>query len=235
MTWHYHGTPITPREELYTVPGRCFCVPYPDPRDVSICHQIGQSVMLDNGAFTYWRQGLEPDWDGYYKWAEPWLDWPNTWAVIPDVIDGDADDNDKLLVAWFQTRLPNGVPVWHMHEPLERLQRLVHGYGKVCIGSSGAYAELGTAHWNRRMTDAFNHIADDAGRVPWVHMLRGMELCASVYPFASVDSANGARNHKGSWRQKARPLKAMLDDMDAIQTPGRWQRDFIEQLTLPAE
>jgi hypothetical protein len=48
---HYHGTPITPRSVLFELAGRCFCVPYSDPRDVAICHEIGQSVMIDNGAF----------------------------------------------------------------------------------------------------------------------------------------------------------------------------------------
>lgn len=229
MTEHYHGTPITPREELYTVPGHHFCVSYADPRDVEICHQIGQGVMLDNGAFTFWSRTGPGNlassyfWDGFMDWAEPWLDYPTTWAVIPDVIDGTEEQNDKLLVQWFQRRLLKGVPVWHMHESLDRLQRLSHGYGKVCIGSSGEYATLGTDKWHRRMNEAFNQIVKENGSVPWVHMLRGMNMTGGIYPFASVDSANGARNHKGSWRQNSRPLKAMLDDMDAVQCPGRWR------------
>jgi hypothetical protein len=89
MTMHYHGTPITPRVKLLELPGRNFCVSYADPRDVAVCHEIGQSVMLDNGAFSFWKTGKAVDWNGYIEWAEPWLDHHTTWAVIPDVIDGD--------------------------------------------------------------------------------------------------------------------------------------------------
>lgn len=52
---HYHGTPITPRAVLHELAGRNFCVPFSDARDVGICHEIGQSVMIDNGAFSFWK------------------------------------------------------------------------------------------------------------------------------------------------------------------------------------
>jgi hypothetical protein len=68
--------------------GPVFCVSYADPRDVEVCHEIGESVMLDNGAFTFWRKGGAVDWDGYYDWCGRWLEHWTTWAVIPDVIDG---------------------------------------------------------------------------------------------------------------------------------------------------
>ena len=58
---HFHGTPISPRAELLTLAGRCFCVSYAAPQDVEVCHDIGQSVMLDNGAFSFWRTGKPTD------------------------------------------------------------------------------------------------------------------------------------------------------------------------------
>jgi hypothetical protein len=231
---HYHGTPITPRATLYELAGRSFCVSYAEPRDVEVCHQIGQSVMLDNGAFTFWRGGAEPDWNGYMDWAEPWLDFPTTWAVIPDVIDGDEDANDALLVQWFQRRMPKGAPVWHLHESLERLRRLAHGYERICFGSSGAYSEPGTTAWRRRVSDAFDVIANERGRVPWVHMLRGLAQAGGPYPFASADSANAARNSAGSWRRRARPIAAMVAELDAIQCPALWHKTG-KQLELVEE
>jgi hypothetical protein len=222
---HYHGTPITPREELFTLAGRHFCVSFAEPRDVTVCHQIGQSVMLDNGAFTFWRGGAKPDWPAFMDWAEPWLDWPTSWAVIPDVIDGDEDANDRLLVTWFQRRLQKGAPVWHLHESLERLRRLTAGYERVCFGSSGQFRTIGSDVWHRRVCDAFDVVADERGRVPWVHMLRGLGVAAEgEYPFASADSANAARNHAGSWRQRRLPIALIVEDIDAIQCPGRWRR-----------
>ncbi len=227
---HYHGTPITPRETLYTVAGRHFCISFAEPRDVEVCHQIGQSVMLDNGAFTFWRGGATPDWDAFMDWAEEWLDYPTTWAVIPDVIDGDVEANDRLLVSWFKRRLPKGAPVWHLHEPLERLRRLAAGYERVCFGSSGAFAQLGTDQWHRRISEAFDKIADERGRVPWVHMLRGMNQAGGPYPFGSVDSANAARNHAGSWRQLPKPITLIVADADSVQCPGRWHHTGTQQV-----
>jgi hypothetical protein len=52
MTVHYHGTPITPAATLVKLAGRHFCVSHMRPDNVEWCHNNGQSVMLDNGAFS---------------------------------------------------------------------------------------------------------------------------------------------------------------------------------------
>lgn len=229
---HYHGTPITPRTELLSLAGRHFCVSFSAPRDAKTCHEIGQSVMLDNGAFSFWRGGTVPHWPAFYDWAEPWLDYPTTWAVIPDVIDGNEEANDALLVSWWQRRLPKGAPVWHLHESLERLRRLAHAYDRVCFGSSGAYAQVGTDAWHRRVSEAFDVIADDDGRVPRVHMLRGLALAGSHYPFASADSTNAARNHAGSWRRSPRQIALVVAEIDSLQCPARWVRTGVQERML---
>ena len=84
---HYHGTPISPRAQLERMAGRMFCVSYAVPQDLATCLRIGQSVMLDNGAFSAKTRGREFDRDGFYRWIEPILSHPH-WAVVPDVIDG---------------------------------------------------------------------------------------------------------------------------------------------------
>jgi hypothetical protein len=58
---HYHGTPVTPRARLLELAGRCFCVSFAQPQDITACHDIGQSVMLDNGAYSFWRTGRATD------------------------------------------------------------------------------------------------------------------------------------------------------------------------------
>ncbi len=223
---HYHGTPITPRERLYELAGRHFCVSVAEPRDVKVCHQIGQSVMLDNGAFSFWTRGAIPEWTGYYDWCEPWLDYPTTWAVIPDVIDGDEQANDALLIAWFQRRLPKGAPVWHLHESRERLRRLAHGYPRICFGSSGAYATVGSDSWRRRICEAFDTVADERGHVPWIHMLRGMAV-GCQYPFGSVDSTDIARNHN---RNNAPRL--MADRWDGTNPSPLWHRSGVQEVLI---
>jgi hypothetical protein len=218
---HYHGTPITPRPVLEQLAGRNFCVSFSDPRDVAECHRIGQSVMLDNGAFSVWRRGAVIDWRAWADWVEPWLDYPSTWAVLPDAIEGDEDTNDRLVDEWAWLGLGSGwstFAVWHLHESLIRLQRLADRFGRVCFGSSGSFSSVGSDVWRRRVTQAFDAIADPSGRVPWVHMLRGMSMSGQEFPFASVDSTDIARNHN----QPRNTALGMAERWDAMQCPGRW-------------
>lgn len=218
MTIHYHGTPITPRAVLQTLSGKFFCVRYGRHEDVKICHLIGQGVLIDNGAFPAWRSGAPVDWPGFYRWVEPWLEYKTTWAIIPDVIDGSEEANDALIKQWpYGTR---GAPVWHMHEPIPRLVRLTKQWPRVCIGSSSQYKTLRSPIWHNRMIEAMNAICGDGPAPVWLHMLRGMAMAGSIYPFASLDSTDIARNHN-------RPQNVALDmarRWDSAQCPARWIR-----------
>lgn len=194
----YHGTPITPLRVLDQMAGRSFCVSYAAPDQVARCHELAGDtgrVMLDNGAFSFWKAGTPTDWPGFYRWANTWLDaHPTTWAVIPDVIGGTVAENDELIRAWsFGDR---GAPVWHVHEPLDRLAQLAGEWPRVCIGSSGEYRNPGSPAWTARMDAAFNVLLPAGGRPACeLHMLRGMQFSNWHYPFASVDSTDVARNH----------------------------------------
>lgn len=230
---HYHGTPITPRAKYAQLAGRNFCVSFAEDRDLQICHEVGQSVLLDCGAYTFWRAGRgRVDLDAYARWCAPWLEHPTTWAVIPDVIDGTVADNDQLLAGWERTRVPRGAPVWHMHEPVGRLARLCDTYDRVCIGSSGQYADVGSHTWRVRLDRALNAICGN-GPVPvWLHMLRGMALAGSEYPFASVDSSYVAQTHAGNTTRngRAKDISEMAAYCDGKQCPARWSER--EQLEL---
>lgn len=228
MTIHYHGTPVSPRSVLQTLGGKFFCVSFAAPQDVKVCHQIGQGVMLDNGAFSAWRAGKDTDWPGYYLWLDRWLAYPTTWAVIPDVIDGDEEANDGLILQW--PHGARGAPVWHLHESIERLLKLIEAWPRVCMGSSAQYSEVGSAAWRHRMDEAFNAISD-SGPIPWLHMLRGMSLSGGEYPFSSVDSTDVARNHN-----RGRSAKDMAERWDAMQCPPEWRhREQLELARASAE
>lgn len=212
---HYHGTPITPLSELQKMAGRNFCVSYMYPGQVNRCHEIGQSVMLDNGAFTAWTKNLAVSWYDYYKWCEGWLDYHTTWAIIPDIIDGSEEQNNTMIIQW--PHGDRGAPVWHLHESIDRLKFLCDHFSRVCFGSSGQYSEPGADGWNRRMCEAFDAIAPN-GTVPvWTHMLRGLKFSGESFPFASVDSAHIARNH-----HRDGGVEVMVDTWDAKQCPARW-------------
>lgn len=216
MTIHYHGTPITPVSVLYELAGASFCVSFLAPRDVKRCHDIGESVMLDNGAYSVWQRNAQPDWPRYYAWVDQWLDYPTTWAVIPDVVEGNEEQQEALLRQWPHGK--RGAPVWHMHESLDRLLYLLDEWPRVCFGSSADYAVVLSDAWCRRMDMTWNAIASRHRRTPYVHMLRGMACSGERWPFASVDSTNIGRNHN----RPHNSAKAMRTRWDAVQCPGKW-------------
>ena len=228
MTIHYHGTPITPNRVLIEeMAGAHFCVSFAAPSQVKLCHQLGQSVMLDNGAFSVWKRGIAPDWAGYYAFCDEWLDHPTTWAVIPDVIVGDEADNDALIKQWaFGER---GAPVWHMHESVDRLLALLDVHPLVCFGSSGAFAEVMSEPWQRRMDEAWREVDKRHTRTPDTHMLRGLQLIRQRWPFARVDSTDIARNHNRAGNTASK----MRARWDAGQCPPRFI-DPGQQLELAA-
>tara|TARA_R110002072_G_scaffold65212_1_gene161294 strand:- start:43 stop:720 length:678 start_codon:yes stop_codon:yes gene_type:complete len=223
---HYHGTPITPIAQLLTMAGRHFCVSHMKPDDVARCHQIGQSVMLDNGAFSKWKSGKHTDWPRYYTWCDKWLDYPTTWAVIPDTIDGGSQEQDALIREWPHAK--RGAPVWHMDEPLHRLQSLCEDWPRVCIGSTAEYATVLSPSWCNRIDEMFNALAVTFSRIPNLHMLRGMQLSGRQWPFASVDSTDIAQNHHLAHKC----ARSMADRWDAMQTPARWTQRPQQEVLL---
>jgi hypothetical protein len=213
---HYHGTPITPRSKLFPMAGKHFCVSFADKRDGDWCLLNGQSVMWDNGAFSAFTKGKTTDWQNYYGWLEARLSHPH-WAVVPDVIDGEPEDNLKLIRDWPHRKDCSAV-VWHMAEPIDHLLSLLDlGFGKICFGSSGKFWQVGSDAWERRADEAFNAICR-RGELPWIHMLRGLGLSGDKWPFASADSANVARHHN---ELKICPER-MARRIDAVQCPASW-------------
>ncbi len=216
MMLHYHGGPITPNAVLLTLAGKCFCVSHARPDQIETMVQIGQSVMLDNGAFSAFTKGKPTNWPAYYDWCDRWLS-PTTWAVIPDQIDAGSQQQDALLNEW--PHGDRGAPVWHMDEPLDRLVRLTEAWPRICIGSTGEFWKLLSPSWSARMDEAWNALEQAHRRTPTVHMLRGMQLSTREWPFASVDSTDVAQNHN----RPHNTARAMADRWDAAQPPTRWK------------
>lgn len=214
---HYHGTPLSPRDDLWTMAGKHFCVSFAEPRDADVCLRIGQSVMWDSGAFTAFTQAREVDWTAYYRWLESRLGHPH-WAVVPDVIDGTVEQQRELVATWpFPRSL--GAPVWHLALPVEYLLELCEDWPRVCFGSSGAYWQVGSKAWERRCDEAFDALARRHKHLPHIHMLRGLALSGKRWPFASADSVNVARNFKDG----DTPPEYMARIIDSVQCPIRWR------------
>lgn len=224
MTIHYHGTPITPLDVLYSLSGKHFCVSFARPDSMKICLQVGQSIMVDNGAWSLFtkdrKAGREPtdrQWHPYYEWVEQNYR-PCDWYVIPDVIDGGTQWQDALIAEWPFGHI--GAPVWHMDEPIHRLLKLCDQWPRVCVGSTAEYIQVGAEPWHRRMTEAFNALMQGRRFVPNLHMLRGMSLCGDIYPFASVDSTDVAQNH----HRPQNTALSMANKWDAQQCAAKWVR-----------
>ena len=192
----YHGGPCTPVEaalELWS--GRHALISFAYPQQMPLVAKHAHSFAMDNGAFSAWQQGLSVDCNEYRKWVEEYRHHPGfDMALIPDVIDGTESDNDDLLAWW---GLPIGVPVWHMHESLERIDRLMKSsYPVVAIGSSGEFRTPATERWWQRIAEAMKVCCDEHGR-PRRRLwgLRQMDpIIFSSVPYSFVDSASTSRN-----------------------------------------
>lgn len=217
---HFHGGPVTPTDaaiQLWTA--RHGCVSFAHPQQVALAFEVCQTVMLDNGAFTHWKKGGTVDLNAYAAWVREWDKHPAfDFCLIPDSIDGTEQDNVRLIAEWFNAGMRHGVPVWHMHESLKRLEEMVYSYPRIALGSSGAYADIGTPGWWERMAEAMTVCCDDRGRPHTkLHGLRMLSPTVfSHIPLASADSTNVARNigidkaWKGPYRPVSNATRALV-------------------------
>lgn len=194
---HYHGTPVSGSETEAGVflSGRHGLVSFVYPQHLPVVADVCQSFVLDNGAFTTWKRGATADFVGYLNWVRLWHRHPGfDWALIPDVIDGTTSDNDALIRAWPGD--VSGVPVWHMHEPVERLTALARQHRVVALGSSGQWPTPGAAGWWGRMHEAMRAVCDRYGRPRCkLHGLRMMDpKIFGELPLSSADSTNASVN-----------------------------------------
>jgi hypothetical protein len=238
---HYHGGPITPAEAAAKVwAKRHGFVSAAHRQQLEIAIEVCQSFAVDNGAFSAWIGGKDVDWNEYYEWVASLIGLPGLdFAIIPDVIDGTEAENDALVDQWPHGH--HGVPVWHMHESIERLISLCKRFPRVAIGSSGEYATVGSKKWFNRMAVAFNAICDERGLpMAKIHGLRMLDPAIfSLFPFASADSTNIAQNIgiDSAWRGTYQPpdktwrAMVMAERIESHNSARRWNREY-EQLEL---
>ena len=239
----YHGLPITPESAAHAaVNGGHAFVSFRYPEQLGLVLDACQSFAVDNGAFSAWKSGKPiTDWARYYAWVAELHRYPNfDFAVIPDVIDGDEKANDALVAEWpWSARHAHvGAPVWHMHESIERLERLAHEWPRICIGSSGQYATVGDARWWGRMAEAMNAITDKQGLpITKIHGLRMLNVDVfTKLPLASADSTNIAQNvgidsrWTGAYAPKSKSTRALIirERIEAHQGLMFWQKQPIQ-------
>ncbi len=195
---HYHGTPCGGDRQgaARFLAGRHCMVPYPRPEDLPVALEACASFCVDNGAYTVWKNGGKLDVEGYFDFVEKVRLAPNfDFAVIPDEVEGPPAANEALIARWPFPR-HQGAPVWHLHEPIDRLRSLAAAFPRVCLGSSGEWSTPGTPSWWRRMTEALTALCDAEGRPPC--KLHGLRMLSphlfTRLPLSSADSTNAVRN-----------------------------------------
>lgn len=236
-----HGCPLTPEAAAAVVfAGRHVMVSHANPEQVDLMFEIAKSVVFDNGAYPKWRKGEKVvDWLPYRGWVDEYAMHPAfDWFVIPDVIDGDEHDNDNLVFEFREVK--RGVPVWHLHESVTRIDRLMEmGFDRIAIGSSGEFATIKTGRWWSRMAEAMQVFCDSHGR-PRVKMHGLRMLDPEVFtrfPFSSADSTNVARNvgldirWKGTYSPPNKATRGIVlaNRIEAYQSPAVWTPHMIQE------
>ncbi len=244
----YHGGPIWPEKAAIKLwKGRHGFVSFYRPDQIEIAAEQCDTFAIDNGAYSFWRlnAGQRVDVPAYADFVQRWSKSPSfDWCLIPDIIDGTEDENDDLVESWDAMVDMNHllcVPVWHLHESLARLDRLMQRYPRVALGSSGQYEKLRTSQWVTRMNTVMERVCDPEGfprtKLHGLRMLSGEIL--RDYPLASADSTNIARNivfdqaWRGPYAPKSKVTRAIIiaENMDHDRVCKRWapgsvQRDF---------
>lgn len=219
MALHYHGLPLTPMEKLELLVGKNVCISHATARPSQIDWALknAQSIMWDNGAFTFHRSGEEFDLPAFYDWVGPKLGHPH-WGVVPDVIGGTLEQQKALLATWpFPKSL--GAPVWHLGMPLDYLLELCDEWPKVCLGSSEQYWKVGGEVWKQRMDETFDYLLAKRKHLPWLHGLRMLAQLKERWPLSSADSVNVARNFKSAGKCPG----CMANAIDACNPPLHWE------------
>lgn len=216
---HYHGGPITPDTcALAAWRGRHACISYAAPQQIKLAAAVCQSFILDNGAFTFWRQGVAVRWPDFYEWASRWINHPGCdFAVVPDVIDGAEAENNALLAEWPFPR-HQAAAVWHINESLDRLRWLASEWPRVAIGSSGEFDVTKQDAFLQRAHEAIAAITNAHGQpITRLHGLRCLnpDLFAHL-PLAGADSTMVARNigldsaWKGTYQPRSKETRASI-------------------------
>jgi len=239
---HYHGTPCgATREDVARFSkGRHMLIPFVRPEDIGTIAEVSQSFCVDSGAYTAWKQGTVINFADYRSFVHSWHRHPAfDFALIDDVIDGTEADNDALIDGWPESLKTVGVPVWHMHESLQRLRRLCESFHRVALGSSGDFATVGTDKWWRRMSESMPYACDTEGRpISKLHGLRMLDPEVFRHlPLASADSTNAVRNSSSYSRfgmyvppNASTRMAIIAERIEAHQSAALWTAAPVDEL-----
>lgn len=240
---HYHGmTGVGTTDDIvkFAKSRNCF-VSYAYKRYLPTIASVCSSFALDNGAFTAWNKNENFDFVGYNEFVDLWKTHPAfDWAIIPDKIDGTEDENDQLIKDW---KFPDfmSVPVYHLHESTQRLERLINRFPIIAFGSSGDFSTPGNVSWWDRMEWVMKTACNSQG-VPRAkyHGLRMLDSkIFSRIPLKSADSTTAERNGLYEWKfgqfapaTRGQRNSVVADKIESQQSTAIWVESKQEELVL---
>lgn len=195
----FHGTPFsgTAYDILPFFKDRNFLISMQYPSYGHILKREASRIILDNGAYTIWKKGRGSiDLSKYVSFVQEYDTLDNyNWCFIPDTIEGTTYQNDSQVEQWLNLYGKyKSVPVWHYHEPLERLLQLSQEFPVVGLGSSAEYAKIGNSRWMSRTEEIFNYASENFPKCR-LHGLRMLNRrIFTLFPYYSGDSTNVGRN-----------------------------------------
>src|SRR5215469_17914845 len=113
-----------------------------------------------------------PAWDSYYRWVEAWR---NSGLRFRDHPGCDRRFRGRERSSSHRVALFRRLPVYHLHESLDRLLRLVKSYPRIALGSSGEYCSICTLPWWVRMADIMTLLCDEPKSEPTTR-LHGLRM-----------------------------------------------------------
>lgn len=230
----FHGSPISGSADQAArfYKNRHVLVSFYEPRHLPVILEQCDEFVLDSGTFSTWRAGGgKINFEAYTSFCFDLYRHPRfRWALMPDIIEGSVTENDDLIAGW-PREIP-GVPVFHLHEPLTRLDYLVSHYPIVALGSSGQWRTPGTKDWWERMHLVMAVGCDRMGRPrAKFHGLRMLNTkIFTRLPLSYADSANvaintGSLKRFGSYDPPSASVRASMiaDRIESCQSVAIWE------------
>lgn len=231
----YHGTPVGGPQHgtLKFLNGRHALISFAYQEQTAEVLECCESFCLDNGAFTIWKTtGGKIDIPAYKKFVNSIASHPAfDFCLIPDIIMGDVDENDKLVEEWECDHI--SLPVYHLGEPYDRFLRLAEKFPKIAFGSTDLWGRNGSKEWWKFMADFMDEVTDDNGVLPCkVHGLRMLDINLFKYlPLHSGDSTNaGVNGHRAMAKgiypaiERWQGNERIAQRIEAFQSAPTWDR-----------
>lgn len=234
---HYHGTRIACSDDQCAriLKGRHAFVSFADPSQLSIVQEVCQTWALDNGAYSFFNSGKKVDWDDFYLFLEEVRSPSMDFFVIPDVIGGSEEENDALIES---CPFKDGIPVFHLHESLSRLEALAERFSMIAFGKMVGVEHNSEEFWIR-MNQALDRICDEKGRPKVkIHGLKCLnpDIFTKV-PFTSADSTMVGKNtdeSRNKWNGPIRPIsifakaQVLIDRIESFNAPAKWKKQSVQ-------